>query len=1137
MTRAHHPHPLRWLPRMPGVAISILIGLMATPAIAQDATADAAVIDAAEFEEFKAARARYSARMSELETDTRSFLDRREADERGKLAEGYDTLIDTLSDLEREQRTIAMDRFQRFLREYPEAAYASHVRFRLADLLWEESHERWLTEHAEYDIIEAELLEEGRFDELPEEPELDLSDSIELYQRIIADSEGLPAEQQYDYLDGTFYMLGFAYKDENAKQRDEEQARRSFERLIDERPDSELVDTAHLYIGNILFDNNRFDDAIARYELVLDKGPDGRHYVDSMYYLAWSFYKMSTVPEDFPRALDMFDRLLDTSHQNYLDSGRHSDYDPDAIKYIAHSFSDISDMTGEDPSQVAEEYFSSRPRREYERDVFVALGDVLVQYGRYQDGIGVYKRLQQDPWHYEPENPDYQFQVVRLLATIAATEIDGDYAASGQARVELAQMYGENTPWWEANRHNPEALQNALSYLEGSLSSVAIEYYNKAKETGTPGDYSLAATQFQEYLDTFPIADDYYEHQWYLAAALYYAQEYQRADGEFDDLIRTAKQHGYGDGATYQSLLARRKLMEDKFGSPDEPPANMEVESTVDLQGGGKLTVYKLSSEHANFIEAVDRVLDHEFAPSDAEGAFAYEELSSAVAKNRPAFMYIAGQILFHHNRFEEALPRLKAVVDRFPERNEASYAAGLVLDSYTAMHDLAELRRHAKIYAAKQLGESEDRAQEFANLEEGAAFKQAQALIDAEEREAGAEAYLAFHGEYPDSEYAPDALLNAGNNFQRVGKADRALEIFKQFVATYPENSRSEGLYLRIASNAESLFELDDAIFYYEELVRRFPDRTENASAAQYNAAFLRIGKGDHLGAAQAFQRYSVLFPERPDREEVYFMAGEQYEAVGPSEAATFYQQYLREFGTTYPDHALKAKQRLATSAADRGDEGEANKYRDEILRDFDAMIAAGAEVGWEGRKFAAESKFRDLQATYDAFILLQLTGEEAKDVPLLLDVVPARLSELEDESNSFIAKYGDFDYSLASLYLVAAAYLYSADLIYNMDCPSNLSEEECDIYMEIVYSEFYPRADAIQEKAIARFDRLTQTAADRKQYNEWVTKSKETLNQLDPFNYPAQKVELPGGTDATIYPDVVPKKVGDLSSGGGEE
>ena len=243
-----------------GFPLVVGLALMTSVASAQvsdDAVADSgsASVDA---EDYRAIESRYTDRMAELDADTRRFLSLREVEERGKLVSGYDQLISTLSEMEDDNRLLTRERMQAFLEQYPDTSYASHVRFRLADLLYVAAKTEWLRTSEEYSVLEAQLIDEERWDEIPPQPMVDLGPTIGLYQRIIRDNVQLPPEQQYEHLDGSYYMLGFSYNESTSEQRDEVLAKQAFLDLIRVSPDSQLVDAAQLFLGNIAFDNNDF---------------------------------------------------------------------------------------------------------------------------------------------------------------------------------------------------------------------------------------------------------------------------------------------------------------------------------------------------------------------------------------------------------------------------------------------------------------------------------------------------------------------------------------------------------------------------------------------------------------------------------------------------------------------------------------------------------------------------------------------------------------------------------------------------------------------------------------------------------------------------------------------------------------
>ena len=229
---------------------------------------------------FKETQERFVSSMDEFEAETYAFVDFRESEERARVRESYDDLINALADVEIVQRDTAIEKFQSFLQRYPDVPYSSHVRFRLAELLFEIASETWLQETEEY-YEDLEALDEDDLDAMAafderEEPLIRFGPMVDLYQRIVDDNEDLPVDEAYEYLDGAFYMLGWCFYEVNSSHSDIDAAIDVYSRLIEKRPDSDLADAAHLLLGNYYFDSNRFDEAIAEYEYVYSKGSEAK---------------------------------------------------------------------------------------------------------------------------------------------------------------------------------------------------------------------------------------------------------------------------------------------------------------------------------------------------------------------------------------------------------------------------------------------------------------------------------------------------------------------------------------------------------------------------------------------------------------------------------------------------------------------------------------------------------------------------------------------------------------------------------------------------------------------------------------------------------------------------------------------
>ena len=1051
-----------------------------------------------EREAYRQARDRFQSRMSEIRQDTVDYVRAREAEERERVAEGFEGVLQVLEGAQTSSRDEAAGRFLRFLDKYPEEKQSSHIRFLLADLFFEESSERFLTESGVYyAMLESDDLEV--LESLGEEPKLDLSNSIALYQTIVDDNLALPSEDRYERLDGALLMLGFCYSDETSAQRDEMAARKVFHQLIDEMPESDLADRSHLFLGNYAFADSDYAGAIAQYSKVMEKGEDSPYFNEAIYQLAWARYKLS----GYDAALTLFTRLLDLSVESKRASGEDLPYAPDAVRFMAFSFADIAGDEGREAVTVANEFFARVKDRPYEREVYIELADVLLRYTRPEEAILVYRKLQDDlRWAHLPDNPDHLMAVVTLYSTNFLVR---DLEKSGAERLKLTEQYAEGSVWWEANRNNPDALSTAIGYMESSLLGVANEYFVRAQESGDVQDYALAASKYGEYLQKFPISDDYFEQQWFYATALRQSSQWEGASREYASLIRDGGHHSYVDGAVYSITDVRLQRMLQRSGAPDQAPVSAEVMSSYSPATGTEIEVYALSTDRLEFIEAVDDLLVHSFGEaSDPD----QPDYGQAFKQNQAALKYLPGQVLYYHNHFEDARERFFDLIDAHPRSAEASFAATLVLDSYIAEGDLQSVRRWSKAFATRVLGTAETPNPYFADQLEGSSFKLATQLADAEQLEAAAEAFLAFRKEFPNSEYAGDALHNAAVYLQAVGRVEQANQLYESFVALYPDDQKSRILYFKIAANYEATFDLERAVDFYDRLGRFFPDDV-NAADALFNASYLRLGMKRYAEAARGFEQYGRNYEERSDREKTFFLAGEAWEQVGPLQATNFYREYLKTFGNSDPDHALEAEAKLAGLALQTGDTRVYEAQLDAILLRFDGIQAAGETVGPVGQKVAAASAFRSLDAAFVDLTDEQLSRDEEQDGELLQDIKPEEIRLFGQQVDAFVSRFGDFTHLSKALYLKAQSLLYLADLGLSLEPPEGLTEEQQWAYLDVLEDQVFPTYYAYEDQGVQRLVDVLAFAERNKRYSEVIDQAQQELNRRKPEEYPDVKKE----------------------------
>jgi cellulose synthase operon protein C len=1080
-----------------------VVGLLAVTCLAAPARAEVedGRENASEIASFKATLERYTERMTDFRKEAKNIVDAQEALARQSLDGSFEAALSELEDTTEGLRAEAVKRFEAFLLKYPDSSYTPHVMFRLGDLYYEESEEAYAISELEYSK-QISALGAGDLAAAPEAPAKDYQRSIALYERIVRD---YPA---YQYADGAYYMLGYCFSRDDAEQYDDERSREMFQTLVDRYPSSQFASVAHLRLGEYYFDYNKLDEAMAHYQKVVElQGKTGSLYDEGLYKLAWSNYKKA----NYDATLKLLTELLDWSSDQMLQTGRESAMAPEAIEYSAITFSDLGDRTARRPVDVATEFYAAAGGRPYEDRVFKRLANVLTQQARYEDAIAVYKTIQQR-WPEDPSNPDYQWEIGKLYMSM----VPQNAAAAQDAVTALNDLYNDDSAWWRANRNNPAALDAARGYIERSLAAVATSYHTQALESNDPALFKKAAEMYGEYLTKFPFADDYYEIQWYLADTLVKSGQLEAAEREFEQLLK-ASNHAYKDGSLWLLMQVRRQRLIDQYGSFDALPAGAAEESKFTAASGKVRPIYALSAQHKEFIEVCDQLQQAQFTDPD---------YNQALTEYRAALAYLPAQILFWHGRYDEARPRLETVITTWPERDEAAFAASLVVRSYQEEDDYANVRLYAGKYRSRNLGASTDAQaanRQFADIQEGAAFKMAESFVSAGKRLEAAEAYEQFMRDFPKSRYIKDAHFNAANSYEILGRVEDANRLFEQYIqniekGVYQKDERAAALYFRIASNYANVLDLDKAVTYYEALGKRFPDYPD-AAGAMYNAAFLRIGKGDYAGAARGLESYGTTFEKEPDAEEVFFAAGEQWKRVGDTQAADFYARYLKRYRDLNPDHVMEAHHELALIAEKSGNARQIDAAWRELAGAY-ARLAPTGKVGATGRHYASRAEFREIEKDFAVFKDIKFTKNDDKNAELLLTTKLNQLTGLQDRCLALVQNFQDFEYSSGALYYQGLAFYTYADMLYNAPPPAGFDEEQLGFYQEALDAKRLP----VEEKGRARLEAALTLAKTEKRWTTWQSAAVAELNRRLPLEYAREKTEVQVEGDSAYVPSVGP-------------
>lgn len=1024
----------------------------------------------------------------EFREAARKMIERKYNERRRFLYESYEKRIVELEVEQRRRREDAIAKFQAFVAKYPDhPRYTPDAMFRLSELLFERSYDEYLQARNAYDEAMASWNPDSGAPE-PMEPFVAYEPTIAMMQRLITEFPG------YRLIDGAYYLLGYCL----GEQGEEDRAVEVFEELVIRYPESRFGSEVWTRIGEYYFNNNELNKALTAYTQVLND-EDSVFYDKAMYKLAWTHYRLAdpdTAPEEFRAAVDTFVRLLDFNERTKAEGNeRGGELRPESIQYVAISFAD-ENWGGAD--QLAA-YFEEIGPRPYERDIWVALGDVYFDQTRYQDSIDVYARVQRE-YPNDPNAPLIQEKM------ITAYERDRNFEGAAMARTEFTEAFTEGTPWYEQNKGDEDAIRKSNELLSKALYSAALFHHQQAQVLRDAGKYELATEEYGKaakaygsYLDRFPHDRQLYELTYYYADTLYYSFQFLEAADRYRAVRDSNADDKFQEDAAFSVVLAYEKAIElqEREGTLEPVAVRRSTERSPDED----LSPKEIPDIKLNLVAASDRY--------------------AVVAPNSdkvPKVLYKAAETFYVYDHFDEARRRFQSLIDGFSQDQVAEYASNLVIESYLTQGNYAAVEDFTRgLLASGAPGRRSEFKDDLVKFKSGAMFKIADELAASGQYEKAAKTYLSILEENPDNEFADSAINNAAVAYEKVQRYDSASKLYERLVKEHPKSALADNALFRVGLNAERFFNLDKATESYLELIQKYPKSPRRADAI-YNAALALENTQRYEEAANQYQRYCKLFPDREDAPQVCFRAGVVYEKMGqPRRVISTYRTFIRTYrkNPQHADRIVEAYLKLAKASAEIGQRRDArDAYRDAVKVYQQSENPAATP-------FAAEAQFQLVELEFDKFKDVEITGN-TRQQKRAIEKKAKMLKEIEGKYGEILG-FKQVDWTMASLYRVGNLYQNFANSIIAAPCPPEIKRqarslgmtqaEVCDEYRILLEEQSF----TIEDKAVAAYETTITKARELQVKNEWTKKTLVALNKLRRAQWPLQK-------DAKLYVDAEP-------------
>ena len=839
-------------------------------------------------------------------------------------------------------------------------------------------------------------------------------EAVALYQRL------LDEYPLYDRNDQVLYQMSRAYEELGRIP----EAMAVMDRLVREFPQSHYVDEVQFRRAEFFFAHRRFLEAEEAYASIVDIGVGSFYYELALYKLGWTFYKQ----ELYEDALHRFIALLDykvatgTDFETVEDETERKRLE-DTFRVISLGFSNL----GGAESVVA--YFGDYGQRSYEDRVYSHLAEFYFDKRRYADASATYNAfVDRNPFH--KSAPNFHMRVIEIHTAGGFPTLVLD------AKKAFARNYGLKAPYWE--HFDPAGRPEVLDHLKTNLKDLATHYHacyqDKRQKDDQPEHFEEALHWYREFLASFPADEASPMINYRLADLLFENRSFGEAAVEYEKTAYGYPADEKSSAAGYAAVYAYREAL---------------AAAVPEAQDGVKREVVRSSLKFADTFPA------HEKAA---------------------VVLGAAADDLYVMKAYQEALAAANKLLATFPQSDtEVLRAAHLVVG-------------HAS-YELLSYGDAE------------AAYMKVLALLPQEDKS------------------RPGVIDNLAASIYKQGEQANAAQDYRAAADHFLRVGRSAPT-SKLRANAEydgaaALIQLKDWPAAAAVLVGfrdTFPDHPLQPEVTK-KIAYVYRENGQLSQAAAEYERIETEATDEEIRREALLVAAELYaEDHQPAQALTVYRRYVAFFPQPVEIH-LETRNKIADILKTLND-------RDAYMAELAQIVAIEADAGAERtprtRFIAASAALVLAEADYERFTAVQLVKPFEKNLRTKRD----RMKSATRAFNALMA-YEIGETTAAATYYLAEIYAHFCKSLLSSERPEGLDSLELEEYELAIEEQAYP----FEEQAITVHTKNLELIAIGV-YNRWVDKSLQKLAALVPARYdkPEDRGRVMDSLEGYVYEIVRP-------------
>lgn len=708
------------------------------------------------------------------------------------------------------------------------------------------------------------------------------ADAAKVYRVLVTN----PQFAKYKRLDEAIYFYAF----ELGQLKREAEMQDAYLRLIREYPTSKYIPNAYLSFADFKFGNNQIPDALKLYQKIVDGYKDSPVYAYALYKMAWCYLNpIGTAEPEYRQSLNKFVETIAATLAGKAGNEANAkqlrrDARRDLVKAYIHSGK---------PS-AAWAFFQkvgNGPKKDEDmaRTMMELLANSYFGDGMYVESSSIYKTLQQE----RPQDDSRCEWQSRIVVNALATD---DMQIQWAETNRLADYWDE----YKSNeKFNKAVKKKCRDEARDTMRQMATVWHDEAEKTRKLDTYDLAENAYRAYMKYFPEDKDAYEMNYYYAELLWAQgvnnynskdratqevglKKFTEAHDEFVRVLERKPDGKYTKDAAYAQMLAMKNALEYDETGGKKKSCKVNTEGVCVYREERKKTKTRGKDTET---DTATEFPETPYTEDESRMLKAYDIYEKYVKdqadKELPKIMYHRAKLMMEHNKFEEAKPLLKNIVEKFDGSIYAAWSGAMLID-------LLVIRWTDKANTPEQTMERGDELAEWATKMQGMklwkheeaesirtnvplylagiGWKKAEAYQ--EQGKAGdpegyrkcAEQYSQLYNDYESHDRADTLLFNAARCYEAAYLVGMAIRRRNDLLERHPDSQHYQQTLKELGENYQAIAYYGKAAERFEQYAEKFGKDDYTPNALQ-NAYLFRLGLGDESKAQENLDKYEELY------------------------------------------------------------------------------------------------------------------------------------------------------------------------------------------------------------------------------------------------------------------------------------